>query len=915
MARSPLIRDLRVRLGAESVLSAPSELAVYDCDAFTIERQAPDAVVLPRSSRQVAEVVKVAHKHDVPLVPRGAGTSLAGGCVPVGGGIVVLLTRMNQILEINLRDRTAVVEAGVPNIELTRRLAGTGYHYAPDPSSQGASTIGGNVATNAGGPHTLKYGVTVNHVLGIEAVLSDGSIVRLGPVENPGELDLIGLLVGGEGTLGIVTKVWVRLTPDPQDYRTMRAIFDTVEDATRAVSRIIAAGIIPAAMELMDQAIMTALEEAFHFGFPSDAGAILVIELDGPAVGLDAQQERVVEFCQNSGAREVLHAASPEERALLWKCRKSAAGALGRLSPNYFTQDGVVPRTRLPEIIRRIGEIGRKYQIEVVNVAHAGDGNVHPVLLIDERDPEQVQRALAAGRELLGECIECGGSITAEHGIGVEKIALMDRLFTADDLAAMARVRQSFDPTERFNPGKVLPNVVVRSANQRFVRGSLREPAFGRGSLREPAFVRGANNDYTTVAPADAAEVAGAVRSAYGDKTPIYAIGGGTALDYGGRPSRPGLGLSLEKLSRVVDYPADDMTITVEAGLTIAELASRLQENHQRLPIDVPNADRATIGGAIAANAGGPRRYAHGTMRDYLIGFRAVDGRGTEFGGGGRVVKNAAGYDMCKLMIGSLGTLAVITQVTLMVRPVPETFALIAGDVEDFDTAERLLAAVVHTKTLPVAVELLAGPTQPAGPMLGPAAESSVARLVVGFEGSQSEVDWMVGRLRDEWSKQGVSTPVVISSAASSTTAQTAWKWLSELPADVQINVRPGAAVAMIEHVLRLDPQCSIQAHAGNGVVRAAWSPAALSASVSETPAAALCNELRPAAADSGGVATMLSVPDGVELSTRDIWGPPRDAAVVMRAIKDRFDPRGILNPGRLDYGHFKTERPDHPIR
>jgi len=744
--------------------------------------------------------------------------------------------------------------------------------------------------------------------------LGDGSIVRLGPVENPGELDLIGLLVGGEGTLGIVTKVWVRLTPDPQDYRTMRAIFDTVEDATRAVSRIVAAGIIPAAMELMDQAIMTALEEAFHFGFPSDAGAILVIELDGPTVGLDAQQERIVEFCQDSGAREVLHAASPEERALLWKCRKSAAGALGRLSPNYFTQDGVVPRTRLPEIIRRIGEIGREYQIGVVNVAHAGDGNVHPVLLIDQRDPEQVQRALAAGRELLGACIECGGSVTAEHGIGVEKIALMDRLFTTDDLAAMARVRQSFDPTGRFNPGKVLPSVVVRSANRRS----------GRGSLRKPAFVRGENNDYTTcappltdtVAPADTAEVTQTVRSAYAEQTAIYAIGGGTALDYGGRPSQPGLRLSIEKLSRVIDYPADDMTITVEAGLTFAELSRQLRENQQRLPIDVPNADRATIGGAIAANAGGPRRYAHGTMRDYLIGFRAVDGTGTEFGGGGRVVKNAAGYDMCKLMIGSLGTLAVITQVTLMVRPAPETCAIVAGDVEDFDAAERLLAAVVHTKTLPVAVELLAGPTRPASPVLGPASESSVARLVVGFEGSQSEVDWMIGRLRDEWSEQGVSTPVVISSAASSTTARTAWKWLGELPADVQINVRPGATVAMIKHVLRLDPQCSIQSHAGNGVVRAKWSPAALAASVSETPAAAaLCNELRPAAADSGGVATMLSLPDDVGLSTRDIWGPPRDAAVVMRAIKDRFDPRGILSPGRLDYGHFKTERPDHAIR
>ena len=328
---------------------------------------------------------------------------------------------------------------------------------SPDPSSQGASTIGGNVATNAGGPHTLKYGVTVNHVLGLEAVLRDGSIVQLGPVEDLAGLDLLGVLVGSEGTLAIVTKVWVRLTPNPQDYRAMRAIFNSVDDAGNAVSQIIAAGIVPAAMELMDQGILAAVEEAFQFGFPPDAGAVLVIEVDGPAAGLDRQQEQIVEFCKRFGAREVLQASSAQERELLWKCRKSAVGATGRLSPSYTIQDGVVPRTRLPHIIRRTAEIGQKHQIRIVNVAHAGDGNIHPILLFDERDREQVERAVAAGREILEECIACGGSITAEHGIGVEKIGLMDRLFAPADLEAMRRVRQAFDPTGRLNPGKLIP--------------------------------------------------------------------------------------------------------------------------------------------------------------------------------------------------------------------------------------------------------------------------------------------------------------------------------------------------------------------------------------------------------------------------------------------------------------------------
>ena len=364
---------------------------------------------------------------------------------------------MNRLLEINLRDRMAVVEPGVANMQLSRALAGSGYHFAPDPSSQGAATIGGNVATNAGGPHTLRYGVTVNHLLGLELVTSGGAIVQLGPVEDPATLDLAGVVCGSEGTLGIVTKVWVRLTRDPQDYRALRAVFNTVDDATTAVTEIIAAGIIPAAMELMDQGILAAVEEAFHFGFPLDAAAVLVIEVDGPSAGIDQKQQQIVEFCRRNQAREVVEAATPPQRELLWKCRKLAVGTVGRLSPSYIIQDGVVPRTQLPHVLRRIVEIGRLHHVRIVNVAHAGDGNVHPILLFDERDRGQVDRAMAAGRELLQECIACGGSITAEHGIGIEKLALMDRLFAPADLEALERVRQAMDPLGLLNPGKVLP--------------------------------------------------------------------------------------------------------------------------------------------------------------------------------------------------------------------------------------------------------------------------------------------------------------------------------------------------------------------------------------------------------------------------------------------------------------------------
>jgi glycolate oxidase len=344
------------------------------------------------------------------------------------------------------------------NVHLTQALKGSGYHYAPDPSSQGACTIGGNVATNSGGPHTLKYGVTVNHVLGVEAVLADGTLITCGgPTEDPTGFDLTGTLVGSEGTLAIVTKVWVRLTRDPQGYRTMLGVFDDLRDATNAISAIIAAGIVPAALEMMDQGIVRALEEAFRFGFPLDAQAVLLIEVDGLEAGLDHQRTQITNICREHGAREVRLAADQVERQKLWKCRKQAFGAIGRLSPSYCTQDGVVPRTKLPEILDQIIAIGQKYDLSIVNVFHAGDGNLHPILLFDERDPAQVQRVLRASEEILDACLACGGSVTGEHGIGVEKISFMNKMFQPGDLAAMERLRVAFNPENRLSPHKMLP--------------------------------------------------------------------------------------------------------------------------------------------------------------------------------------------------------------------------------------------------------------------------------------------------------------------------------------------------------------------------------------------------------------------------------------------------------------------------
>jgi len=455
---SDFLLELETIVGTQGLLSAREELLVYECDGYTIEKNSPDVVVFPTNTTQVVQIVQLCQRYQIPFVPRGAGTSLAGGCLPVGGGVLIALTRMRRILEVNLRDRYAIVEPGLVNVHLTNHLKGSGFHYAPDPSSQGACTVGGNFATNSGGPHTLKYGVTVNHVLGAEVVLPDGSIVQLGgPCEDVPGCDLTGLFVGNEGTFGICTQITVRLTRDPAAYRTMLAVFNSVRDATQAISEIIGAGIIPAALELMDQGIIEAVEAAFHFGFPLDAAAVLLIEVDGLEVAVDDEATQIRELCERVGAREVRSANSPQERTLLWKCRKQAFGAIGRLSPSYCTQDGVVPRTRLPEILDFILATSQKHRIRIVNVFHAGDGNIHPILLFDERDADQVNRVLAASDEILEKCIELGGSVTGEHGIGVEKISLMNRLFSEVDLEVMRAVRDAINPSGLCSPRKMLP--------------------------------------------------------------------------------------------------------------------------------------------------------------------------------------------------------------------------------------------------------------------------------------------------------------------------------------------------------------------------------------------------------------------------------------------------------------------------
>ncbi len=455
-----LVAALEAIVGPDACLSRPADLYVYQCDGLTLHTSDPHAVVLPRSAAEVQAIVRACRAHGVPFVPRGAGTGLSGGATALEGGVVIECSRMTRILEVNPEDRYAAVEPGVINADLSKAVARHGLFYAPDPSSQLACTIGGNVAENSGGPHTLKYGTTTNHVLALELVLPDGELVELGSATGFGEgYDLVGAVVGSEGTLGVVTRATVRLTPLPEGVETLLAVFPDIVSACRCVGRIIRSGLVPAALEIIDQRTIAAVEDSVYAaGLPRDAGAVLIVELDGAAVGLPPQIERVCEMAARQGARQLEVARDAAERERFWKARKGAFGAMGRLAPDLYVHDAVVPRAKLPEVLEAVCAIGDRYGLVLSNVFHAGDGNLHPNISFDRRNPDELQRVLRAGAEILETCVAAGGVITGEHGIGSEKRDFMGLLFGESDLDAMKRLRAAFDPDSVCNPGKIFPS-------------------------------------------------------------------------------------------------------------------------------------------------------------------------------------------------------------------------------------------------------------------------------------------------------------------------------------------------------------------------------------------------------------------------------------------------------------------------
>nr|MCU0539693.1 FAD-binding oxidoreductase [Desulfobacterales bacterium] len=672
MVPGALISELGRIVGERHVCASRTASELYSYDG-SLARGAPAAVVFPADAAQTAQVVRAAARAGVPFVPRGFGTNLSGGTVLPAGGLTLCLSRLNRILEINTENRTARVQPGVTNLELQNALAPLGFFYAPDPASQKVATLGGNVGENSGGPRCLKYGVTTNHVLGLTAVLSDGEWLTLGGAAyDPPGYDLRGLLIGSEGTLAVVTEVTVRILPRPEKVLTQLVVYDDVPAAARSVAGIIAAGIVPATLEMMDAPIIRAVEESIACGYPRDAAAVLIIEVEGPATGLEKQAERIRAICSANGCREVRDAAGAAERARLWEGRRGAFGAVARLAPNYLVNDCTVPRTLLPQALAQVAAIARRYGFEHGNVFHAGDGNLHPLILFDSRDPDQLRRVHAAGWEIMLACVALGGTISGEHGIGLEKMEAMRLVFSDAEIAAQRSLKEALDPPGVLNPGKIFPETGAPFA------------------FREHA-AWAAADDGLSAAEREAADT---VRHALSAGDALMPIGGGSLGGFGNLPARPVSRLATDRLAAMVAIDPANQFFTAGAGMRLAAAQAALAEHNQWLPLRPPALSHRTLGGITATGACGPERLGYGAPRELLLGLRFIDGRARLISTGGKVVKNVAGYDLTRLMTGSAGTLGLITRVTFKTATRPERCALISA-AASLETCAGLAARIL----------------------------------------------------------------------------------------------------------------------------------------------------------------------------------------------------------------------------
>jgi glycolate oxidase subunit GlcD len=953
-----LVQQLRAALGEGQVISEPDELLVYECDGLTHYKARPRAVVFPRSTEEVSRVFRLLSSAGVACVARGAGTGLSGGALTLDGGVCVELSRMRRILKIDVANRIAVVETGVVNAHVSRAVAAHGLYYVPDPSSQTTCTIGGNIAENAGGIHCLKYGTTVDHVLSARVVLSDGHIVTLGGAgDERAGYDLLGLFIGSEGTFGIATEATLRLTPVAPAVRTLLADFGEVDAASRAVSRIIAEGIVPAALEMVDGATIRAVEQSvFAAGLPADAEAALLVELDGLEAGIESEVERVVRVCREAGARSVRLAADEAERRKLWAARKGAFGAMGRISPDLMLQDAVVPRSRLPEVLAETYRIGARYRLRLANVFHAGDGNLHPCISYDARDHDEVARVKEAGREIVETCVRAGGTITGEHGVGLDKREYLPLVFSEDALRAMLEVRAAFDPLGLCNPGKVIPTL-KGCGEARAVAGTVSEISeklddeATAASVANPASIgasASSSNDAASLVGRerrareplvfDCADASTALSRTVGEQhvAPFEGEGGGLVAtpqnfeavervlreacemnwrviptganlrtaNHSTGPANRRIFLRTTALRRLVEHEPADLVATAEAGMTLRQFNEHVGRAGQWLPLDAPTGDGSTLGGLVGRGLGGPQSFGYGPPRRHVLGMKVAlaDGRVVRFGG--RVVKNVAGYDLCKLFVGSRGTLGVILELTFKLRPRPQSERTLVVRSADLFALLAAARAIIAAPLFPVAAEV-ASPAVASALGLGAGADQHV--LLLRFAGTRETVAHQVSRSREMFAQGGARIVVeelnnrpsngqpsngertsdeegVWRTLASSFLRDARLAWRADLPPVgleamlKQLHERGAARGARMWH-----------AGAGSGALRLFETE-----EVKTDAALAELKRLRDVAREEGGSLVVEQAPADLARSFDSLGMPEETAALALR-IKNHLDPRGLF--------------------
>ncbi len=855
MIPKTLIQELK-RIVGEGYVSesrAAAELYAYD---GSLARGAPGAVVFPADASETARVAAAAARADIPLVARGFGTNLSGGTVLTRSGLTLCLSRMNRILEISPGSRTAVVQPGVTNLELQNALSPLGFFYAPDPASQKVSTLGGNVGENSGGPRCLKYGVTTNHVLGLEVALPSGERLRLGGAAwDPPGYDLRGLLIGSEGTLAVVTEVTVRILPKPEKVITQLVVYDDIAAAARSVADIIAAGIVPATLEMMDAPIIRAVEESLACGYPRDAAAVLIIEVEGPAAGLEDQAERIRTICAANRCREVRSAATAEQRNRLWEGRRGAFGAVARLAPNYLVNDCTVPRTLLPEALARVAAIVDRCGFEHGNVFHAGDGNLHPLILFDSRDPGQLDRVHAAGWEIMRACVALGGTISGEHGIGLEKMEAMRLVFSDDDIEAQRALQEAFDPERILNPGKLFPDTSRPFA--------FRDQAAWTGP---PDPLTAAENDAAT-----------RVQQAFAAGQALRPTGSDSTKGFGNPLLDPWQRLPTGALNSIVELDPPNQVVTAGAGMRLADLQAALALHNQWLPLRPALGLMArSLGGITATNASGPERVAYGSPRRLLLGLRFIDGRGRLITTGGKVVKNVAGYDLTRLLAGSAGTLGLITRVTLKTATRPERCASISACGPP-DACDALAAAVLGSNLGAVLAAAV------------PADGTGGWRLEIGFEGFGKTVAAQLTRAGVLFDHTGFNSVRIEEYEAPTGPFAALFERIAGCPFVLRAGVSPdrtGRAAALLRQQFQVESMlvdfgCGRVLTGGSGLREESW------------------REIARQMGSLGGHAVLETAPDAFKQAL-DVFGAPRPEWQLMHRVKEALDPKHIFSPGAL---------------